>query len=42
MFEAANIKKTGFKAPVGLVEGLERTIRYEFIDKTHGQVFYTE
>ncbi|GAB6392009.1 MAG: NAD-dependent epimerase/dehydratase family protein [Treponematales bacterium] len=42
MFEAANIKKTDFIPPVSLVEGLERTIRYEFIDKTNGQVFYTE
>jgi hypothetical protein len=42
MFEAVNIKKTDFKAPVSLIEGLERTIQYEFIDKTHGQVFYTE
>jgi nucleoside-diphosphate-sugar epimerase len=42
MFEAANIKQTDFKAPVSLIEGLERTIQYEFIDKTHGQVFYTE
>jgi nucleoside-diphosphate-sugar epimerase len=42
MFEAENIKKTDFKAPVGLKEGLERTIRYEFIDKAKGHVFYTE
>jgi nucleoside-diphosphate-sugar epimerase len=33
MFEAANIKETDFKAPVSLIEGLERTIKYEFIDK---------
>jgi hypothetical protein len=42
MFEAANIKQTTFKAPVKLVEGLERTIKYEFINKTIGHVFYTE
>jgi nucleoside-diphosphate-sugar epimerase len=42
MFESANIKKTNFKAPVSLVEGLERTIKYEFIDKINEQVFYTE
>jgi nucleoside-diphosphate-sugar epimerase len=42
MFEAANIKKTDFKAPVSLIEGLEKTIRFEFIDKIAGQVFYTE
>jgi hypothetical protein len=42
MFEAANIKKTDFKAPVTLDEGLESTIKYEFINKTGGYVFYTE
>lgn len=34
--------RMGFVAPVSLVEGLEKTIRYEFIDRTNGQVFYTE
>ncbi|MDR0562404.1 MAG: NAD-dependent epimerase/dehydratase family protein [Spirochaetaceae bacterium] len=42
MFNAINIKKTDFKAPVTLIEGLEKTNRYEFIDKTCDQVFYTE
>jgi nucleoside-diphosphate-sugar epimerase len=42
MFEAANIKATGFVAPVSLIEGLERTIRYEFINLIDDQVFYTE
>jgi nucleoside-diphosphate-sugar epimerase len=42
MFEAANIKQTDFKAPVSLVEGLERTIQYEFIKKIDDNVFYTE
>jgi nucleoside-diphosphate-sugar epimerase len=42
MFEAANLQKTSFKPPVTLVEGLEKTIKYEFIDKTTDQVFYTE
>ncbi|GHV05534.1 epimerase [Spirochaetia bacterium] len=42
MFEAANIKKTNFKAPVTLIEGLERTINYEFINKIKSHVFYTE
>jgi hypothetical protein len=42
MFEAANIQKTNFKAPVSLIEGLERTIKYEFIKKIADQVFYTE
>jgi nucleoside-diphosphate-sugar epimerase len=44
MFESVNIKATGFKLPVSLAKGLERTIRYEFVDKTAeaDQVFYTE
>jgi nucleoside-diphosphate-sugar epimerase len=42
MFEAANIKKTDFKALVSLIEGLERTIKYEFVNKIDDQVFYTE
>jgi nucleoside-diphosphate-sugar epimerase len=44
MFESINIKMTGFKPPVSLAEGLERTIKYEFINRTAeaDQVFYTE
>jgi nucleoside-diphosphate-sugar epimerase len=42
MFEATNIKKTTFNAPVTLIEGLENTIKYEFIDKVESHVFYTE
>jgi hypothetical protein len=42
VFEAANIKRIDFKAPVSLIEGLERTIQYEFINKIDDQVFYTE
>jgi hypothetical protein len=42
VFEATNIKMTDFQAPVSLIEGLERTIKYEFIDKINEQVFYTE
>jgi len=42
LFEAANIKKTDFKAPVTLNEGLKNTIKYEFIDKIKDNVFYTE
>jgi nucleoside-diphosphate-sugar epimerase len=42
VFEAVNIKKTDFHAPVALLEGLKRTIEYEFINKADGQVFYTE
>jgi nucleoside-diphosphate-sugar epimerase len=42
MFDSINIKATGFKPPVSLTQGLERTITYEFINKTADQVFYTE
>jgi nucleoside-diphosphate-sugar epimerase len=42
MFESTNLQKTNFNPPVSLAEGLERTIKYEFIDKTTDQVFYTE
>jgi nucleoside-diphosphate-sugar epimerase len=42
MFDSSNIETTGFKAPVSLVQGLEQTIIYEFINQTAGQVFYTE
>jgi nucleoside-diphosphate-sugar epimerase len=42
MFDSNNIKTTGFNPPVSLAEGLERTIKYEFIDKITEQVFYTE
>jgi nucleoside-diphosphate-sugar epimerase len=42
MFASAMAPMMGFKPPVSLAEGLERTIKYEFIDKTTDQVFYTE
>ena len=42
MFEAVNIKKTNFNAPIALIEGLKKTIKYEFIDKVDDHVFYTE
>jgi hypothetical protein len=42
LFNSINIKTTSFKSPVSLVEGLERTIKFEFIDKIANQVFYTE
>jgi nucleoside-diphosphate-sugar epimerase len=41
-FEPKNIKNTDFKAPVSLKEGLERTMKYEFIDKIKCELFYTE
>jgi len=42
MFKAVEIEKTNFKAPVSLIDGLEKTIKYEFIDKIDDLVFYTE
>jgi hypothetical protein len=42
LFDSINIKTTGFKAPVNLIEGLERTITYEFMDKIVDQIFDTE
>jgi nucleoside-diphosphate-sugar epimerase len=42
MFDSSSIKTTGFVAPVSLLEGLKRTVKYEFIDKITDQVFYTE
>jgi nucleoside-diphosphate-sugar epimerase len=42
MFEPVNLKKTNFEAPVTLINGLERTIKFEFIDKIAAHEFYTE
>jgi nucleoside-diphosphate-sugar epimerase len=42
LFDSTNIKTTGFKAPVSLIDGLERTITYEFIHKIVDHTFYTE
>jgi len=42
VYESA-IDKTGFVAPVPLMEAIEKTVRYEFIeDHKSEQVFYTE
>jgi nucleoside-diphosphate-sugar epimerase len=42
VYESA-IDKTGFVAPVPLMEAIEKTVRYEFIeDHQSEQVFYTE
>lgn len=41
MFETS-IAKTGFVPPVNLEDGLASTIKYEFVDKTKAEVFYTE
>jgi hypothetical protein len=44
MFESTNIKMTSFKPSVSLAKGLERTIKYEFVDKAaeQDQLFYKE
>jgi len=42
MFESNAIKHTSFIPPVSLIQGLEKTIHYEFIDKNSGEVFFTE
>jgi nucleoside-diphosphate-sugar epimerase len=42
MFKSVNIQKTNFNVSVSLIEGIERTIRYEFINKIMDQIFYTE
>jgi nucleoside-diphosphate-sugar epimerase len=42
MFNAENIKNTKFNPPVPLVEGLQKTIQYEFIDKIQDHLFFTE
>lgn len=41
-FVGSNIKKTDFKAPVALEEGLRRTIDYEFVQKVQGHTFSCE
>jgi nucleoside-diphosphate-sugar epimerase len=42
MFDSVNLRKTNFKAPVTLTDGLEQTIKFEFINKIAAQEFYTE
>lgn len=39
---STSISQTGFIPPISLHEGLLRTIKYEFIDRKSGEVFYTE
>ncbi len=41
-FVGNNIKKTDFKAPVALEEGLRRTIDYEFVQNVQGHTFSCE
>ena len=37
-----SLAETGFVPPVDLNQAIEQTIKYEFVDKVDGQVFYTE
>ena len=37
-----SIEKTGFIPPVKLEDALENTIKYEFVDKKQGELFYSE
>jgi GlcNAc-P-P-Und epimerase len=41
MFDTS-IEESGFVRPVKLENGLANTIKYEFVDKTQDEVFYTE
>ena len=41
MFDTS-IEKSGFVRPVKLEDGLASTIKYEFVDKHEGELFYTE
>lgn len=36
------LAETGFVPPVDLNDAIDRTIKYEFVDKVEGEVFYTE
>jgi GlcNAc-P-P-Und epimerase len=37
-----SLDQTGFKRPLSLEKGIENTIRYEFVDKIDGELFFTE
>lgn len=41
-FSSREISSTGFVPPVSIWDALERTVRYEFIDKVQGVTFETE
>ncbi len=44
-FESKNIKRTNFVPPVGIAEGIERTIKFEFLDSLGDKetiLFYSE
>ena len=42
VFSSTKIVATGFHPPVSLLDGLRRTIRFEFLEKHDEQLFYTE
>lgn len=37
-----SVEESGFVRPVKLEDGLASTIKYEFVDKTEGELFYSE
>ena len=37
-----SIKESGFVRPVKLEDGLASTIKYEFVEKNEGELFYSE
>jgi len=37
-----SLEKTGFIRPTSLEQGIDNTIKYEFVDKINGELFYTE
>lgn len=41
MFDTS-VEKSGFVRPVKLEDGLASTIKYEFVDKNEGELFYSE
>lgn len=42
MFSSSRIASTGFSAPASMADGLDRTVRYEFVEKHDEELFYTE
>jgi hypothetical protein len=43
-FDASKVHSSGFRAPYTLEEGLDRTLKYEFVQERskNDEVFYTE
>lgn len=42
MFASSRLGGSGFSPPYSLQEGLERTVRYEFIERHEDELFFTE